>query len=51
MSGDEVFVTLVSGVLGSAPARAIALMGLRRNNAGGFGSLVPEQTRSTGFYG
>ena len=30
---------------------AIALMGLRRNNAGGFGSLVPEQTRSSGFYG
>ena len=30
---------------------AIALMGLRRNNAGGFGSLVPEQTKSTGFYG
>jgi hypothetical protein len=30
---------------------AIALMGLRRNNAGGFGSLVPEQTQHTGFYG
>lgn len=30
---------------------AIALMGLRRSNAGGFGSLVPEQTRSSGFYG
>ena len=30
---------------------AIALMGLRRSNAGGFGSLVPEETRSTGFYG
>jgi len=30
---------------------AIALMGLRRNNAGGFGSLVPEETRRSGFYG
>jgi hypothetical protein len=30
---------------------AIALMGLRRSNVGGFGSLVPEETRSTGFYG
>lgn len=30
---------------------AIALMGLRRNNVGGFGSTVPEQTQSSGFYG
>jgi len=30
---------------------AIALLGLRRNNAGGFGSLVPEQTQRSGFYG
>jgi hypothetical protein len=30
---------------------AIALLGLRRSNAGGFGSLVPQQTQSTGFYG
>jgi hypothetical protein len=29
----------------------IALMGLRRNNAGGFGSLVPEQTQHSGYYG
>ncbi len=30
---------------------AIALLGLRRNSVGGFGSTVPEQTRSSGFYG
>lgn len=30
---------------------AIALMGLRRNNTGGFGSTVPEQTQRSGFYG
>jgi hypothetical protein len=30
---------------------AIALMGLRRNSVGGFGSVVPVQTRSSGFYG
>ena len=31
---------------------AIALFGLRRNNVGGFGSTVPEQTsRPGGFYG
>lgn len=29
----------------------IALIGLRRNNAGGFGSLVPEQTQHSGYYG
>jgi hypothetical protein len=30
---------------------AVALMGLRRNNVGGFGSMVPEQTSRSGFYG
>jgi len=30
---------------------AVALMGLRRNNVGGFGSVVPVQTQSSGFYG
>ena len=31
---------------------ALALMGLRRNNVGGFGAQIPEQTsRSGGFYG
>ena len=31
---------------------AIALMGLRRSNVGGFGSMVPERTSSgSGFYG
>jgi hypothetical protein len=32
---------------------ASAMLGLRRNNIGGFGNLVPEQTQSTGsgFYG
>ena len=32
---------------------AIALLGLRRNNVGGFGSTIPEQTGSgrAGFYG
>lgn len=30
---------------------AIALLGLRRNNVGGFGSVVPEQTQGSGFYG
>ena len=32
---------------------AIALLGLRRNNVGGFGSTIPEQTASgrAGFYG
>jgi len=30
---------------------ALALMGLRRNNAGGFGALVPEQTQRGGFHG
>lgn len=30
---------------------AIALLGLRRNNVGGFGSTVPEQTQGRGFYG
>jgi hypothetical protein len=30
---------------------AIALFGLRRSNVGGFGSMVPEQTARSGFYG
>jgi hypothetical protein len=30
---------------------AIALMGLRRNSVGGFGSVVPQQTQRSGFYG
>jgi hypothetical protein len=30
---------------------AIALLGLRRSNVGGFGSTVPEQTSRSGFYG
>jgi len=30
---------------------AIALMGLRRSSVGGFGSTVPQQTQSSGFYG
>ena len=31
---------------------ALALMGLRRNNVGGFGAQIPEQTsRGSGFYG
>lgn len=30
---------------------ALALMSLRRNSVGGFGSTIPEQTRSSGFYG
>lgn len=30
---------------------AIALFGLRRSNVGGFGSMVPEQTSRSGFYG
>ena len=30
---------------------AIALLGLRRSNVGGFGSMVPEQTARSGFYG
>lgn len=29
----------------------LAIAGLRRSNVGGFGSMVPEQTRSSGFYG
>jgi hypothetical protein len=30
---------------------AIALLGLRRSNVGGFGSMVPDQTARSGFYG
>jgi hypothetical protein len=30
---------------------AIAIMGLRRSNVGGFGSTVPEQTTHSGYYG
>jgi hypothetical protein len=30
---------------------AIAVMGLRRSNVGGFGSMIPEQTSRSGFYG
>jgi hypothetical protein len=30
---------------------AIALLGLRRSNVGGFGSMVPENTSRSGFYG
>lgn len=30
---------------------AIALIGLRRSSVGGFGAIVPQQTRSSGFYG
>lgn len=30
---------------------AIAVLGLRRSNVGGFGSAVPEQTSSSGFHG
>jgi hypothetical protein len=30
---------------------AIALLGLRRSNVGGFGSMIPEATRRSGFYG
>jgi hypothetical protein len=30
---------------------AIALFGLRRSNVGGFGSMIPEQTSRSGFYG
>lgn len=30
---------------------AIALFGLRRSNVGGFGSMVPEQTSRSGYYG
>ena len=30
---------------------AVAIIGLRRNNVGGFGDLVPEQTQRSGFYG
>lgn len=30
---------------------ASAMMGLRRANVGGFGSQIPEQTHSSGFYG
>jgi hypothetical protein len=30
---------------------AIALLGLRRSNVGGFGSMVPEQTTRSGFHG
>ena len=30
---------------------AIALLGLRRSNVGGFGSMIPEHTARPGFYG
>jgi hypothetical protein len=30
---------------------AIALLGLRRSNVGGFGSPIPEQTSGSGYYG
>ena len=30
---------------------AIALFGLRRSNVGGFGSMIPNQTARSGFYG
>jgi hypothetical protein len=30
---------------------AVALLGLRRNNVGGFGSAIPEQTSGGGYYG
>jgi hypothetical protein len=30
---------------------AIALLGLRRSNVGGFGSAIPEQTAHSGFHG
>ena len=30
---------------------AIALLGLRRSNVGGFGATIPEQTARSGFYG
>jgi hypothetical protein len=30
---------------------AIALLGLRRSNVGGFGSVIPEATHRSGFYG
>ena len=30
---------------------AIALLGLRRSNVGGFGSMIPDQVARSGFYG
>jgi hypothetical protein len=30
---------------------AVALLGFRRSNVGGFGSTIPEQTARSGFYG
>jgi hypothetical protein len=30
---------------------AVAMLGLRRSNVGGFGSTIPEQTARSGFYG
>jgi hypothetical protein len=30
---------------------AVALLGLRRSNVGGFGSVIPHETGRRGFYG
>jgi len=30
---------------------AVALLGLRRANVGGFGGVIPQQTGGGGFYG
>ncbi len=30
---------------------AVALAGLRRNNVGGFGSMIPEATTHSGYFG
>jgi len=48
---DDPYDVPVPSLFRTAWYAAATLMGLRRNNVGGFGSTVPEQTRSTGFYG
>ena len=49
-SADDVAVPTPSGFR-LAWYAAIAVLGLRRSNVGGFGSPVPEQTGRSGFYG
>jgi hypothetical protein len=49
-TADNVHVAKPSGFK-LAWYSAIALLGLRRSNVGGFGSMIPEQTARSGFYG
>jgi hypothetical protein len=49
--GTEDLVVAAPSSFRRAWYAAIAILGLRRSNVGGFGSMVPEQTGRAGFYG